>query len=157
MGEDASGWQNFYLMAGGAAAALTGLIFLALSLHAKAIMANPFFRDRAFTSILSLMTQVFLSAAVLVPGQPPLAIGLEVELVPAYFLIRTVRAVRLRRAVGAHGPPRPRSWVLAEYTGWSLWLLVLVTSGVELMIGAPGGFYLLALAMVYMFMFGSNV
>lgn len=70
MAEDASGWQNFYLMAGGAAAVLTGLIFVALSLHTTAIMAQPLYRDRAFASIQSLLAQVFLSAAVL-PGNPP--------------------------------------------------------------------------------------
>jgi hypothetical protein len=38
--QDTSEWQNFYIMCGGAAAALTGLVFLALSMHAKAIMAQ---------------------------------------------------------------------------------------------------------------------
>jgi hypothetical protein len=128
---DTSAWQNFHLMAGGAAAALTGLIFVALSLHTKAIMAHPLFRDRAFASIQSLLALVFLSGAVLVPGQPPLALGLEVELVAIYFLIRSVYAV------------------------WLLWLAALGTSGVCLMRDTPGGFYLLALSRVYMF--GSNV
>ena len=54
---DASGWQSFYLMTGGAAAALTGLILIAISLPAKAIM-----------------------------------LGLEVELVGAYFIVRAVSA-----------------------------------------------------------------
>jgi hypothetical protein len=46
MAGDVSSWQSFYIMVGGAAAALTGLIFLA-SMHAKAIMAHPLCRDRA--------------------------------------------------------------------------------------------------------------
>jgi hypothetical protein len=33
-------WQNFFVMTGGAAAALSGLLFVAMSLHAKAIMEN---------------------------------------------------------------------------------------------------------------------
>ena len=40
-------------------------------------------------------------------------------------------------------------------SSWLLWLVVLGASGVDLILGAPGGFYLLALAMAYMF--GSNV
>src|SRR6266478_2927898 len=37
---DTAGWQNFYVMVGGAAAALTGLLFVAMSLHSKAIIAT---------------------------------------------------------------------------------------------------------------------
>ena len=64
---DVAGWHDFYIMTGGAAAALTGLVVVALSLHAKTIMSHPLFRDRAFAAIVALMTQVFLAAAVLVP------------------------------------------------------------------------------------------
>src|SRR4030081_2667307 len=67
---DISGWHDFYVMAGGAAAALTRLVVVALSLCAEAIMAHPLFRDRAFAAIIALMTQVFLSGAVLMPSQP---------------------------------------------------------------------------------------
>ena len=37
----AEAWQNFYVMAGGAAAALVGLILVALSLHLRAILGHP--------------------------------------------------------------------------------------------------------------------
>ena len=33
---DAAAWQGFYVMIGGAAAALTGLLFVAMSLHEPA-------------------------------------------------------------------------------------------------------------------------
>lgn len=165
MPQDTAAWQNFYLMSGGAAAALTGLIFLALSMHAKAIMAHPLFRDRAFASILSLMSQVFLSAAVLVPGQPAVALGAEVGIVALFFLIRSVWAYGLirrvdpqfRRRTGSLGQPvhgLSTLW-LAEWIVWILWLVALSASAVELALGIPTGFYLLAIAMVYMF--GSNV
>jgi modulator of FtsH protease len=155
MANDLAGWQNFYLMAGGAAAALTGLIFVALSMHTKVIMAHPLLSDRALASIQSLMAQVFLAGAVLVPAQPRLALGLEVELVAAWFAIRTVYAVRLIRSVDARIRRRPTSRWFAEWTAWLLWLVTLIASGVALATGAPVGFYLLAIAMAYMF--GSNV
>src|SRR5438105_15708386 len=80
-------------MAGGAAAALTGLVVVALSLHAKAIMAHPLYRDRALAAILALMTQVFLSAAVLVPGQPPAALGVEIGIAALFWLARSLWAI----------------------------------------------------------------
>src|SRR5882762_11943810 len=92
VGVDVSGWHDFYIMAGGAAAALTGLIVVALSLHAKAIMAHPLYRDRAFAAIVALMTQVFLAGAVLVPDQPPLALGVEVGIVAVFWLARSLWA-----------------------------------------------------------------
>jgi hypothetical protein len=65
---DLAAWHDFYVMSGGAAAALTGLVFVGLSLHAQAIMGNPFYRGRAVTTVLSLTAQLLLSAAVLIPG-----------------------------------------------------------------------------------------
>ena len=47
----ADSWQNFYVMVGGAAAALTGLILVAVSLHVRAILGHPLYRDRSFTSL----------------------------------------------------------------------------------------------------------
>ena len=52
----ADSWQNFYVMVGGAAAALTGLILVAVSLHLRAILGHPLYRDRAFTSLQGLVT-----------------------------------------------------------------------------------------------------
>jgi len=155
MAADASGWQNFFLMTGGAAAALTGLIFVALSLQARAIIGHPLFRDRALASLQSLIGAVFLSAAVLVPDQSRLALGVEVGLVAAFFVGRVVFAAWLTRSVGARARRRPaRRWVV-EWTAWSLWLALFAVSAVELAIGAPSGFFLLALAIVCMF--GLNV
>ena len=151
MSGDAAGWQNFYLMTGGAAAALTGLIFVALSLQAKAIVGHPLFRDRALVSLASLMGAIFLSAVVLVPGQPPLALGLEVAIVVAFFAVRLVRAAWLFRSVGARARRRPGPRWVIEWTVWSLWFVVFAASAVELGTGAPGGYFLLGVAIVWMF------
>ena len=156
-----SGWHDFYVMAGGAAAALTGLVVVALSLHAKAIMAHPLFRDRAFAAIVALMTQVFLAAAVLVPTQSSAALGVEVGVVAAFWLARSVWAIpyirrnsaRLRGR--AYEYRRPASHWALEWTVWIVWVVALVASAVELILGSANGLYLLAAAMVLMF--GSQV
>jgi len=158
---DVSGWHDFYIMAGGAAAALTGLVVVALSLHAKVIMAHPLFRDRAFAAIVALMTQVFLAAAVLVPDQSSLALGLEVGLVAAFWLARSVWAIPYIRGNAArlrgraHEYRRPASHWAAEWTVWIVWVIALIASAMELAMGAANGLYLLAVAMVLMF--GSQV
>jgi hypothetical protein len=154
MSNDPAGWQNFYIMAGGAAAALTGLIFLALSMQAKAIMAARLYRDRAFASIQSLISQLFLSGAVLVPAQPKVALGLEIEVIAAYFLARSVWAAGWLHAEDTLRNRGVLIWVV-EWTAWLIWLGVIITSGLTLVVGVGGGLYLLALAMLYMF--ASNV
>jgi modulator of FtsH protease len=138
-------------MTGGAAAALTGLNFVALSLQAKAIIGHPLFRDRAFASVSSLMGAIALSAAVLVPGQQPLTLGLEVGLVAAYFTVRVARSVVSFRAANARTRRRPgRRWVI-EWPIWLLWLATFDASAVALALGSAFGFQLLAVAILFMF------
>ena len=54
-------WSDLYLMVGGAAAALTGLIFVAVSLHLRAVLRNPWHRGTAASSLLALMSVVLIS------------------------------------------------------------------------------------------------
>ncbi len=158
---DVSGWHDFYVMAGGAAAALTGLVVVALSLHAKAIMAHPLYRDRAFAAIVALMTQVFLAGAVLVPDQPGLALGVEVGIVAVFWLARSIWAIPYIRGNAARLRGRSyeyrRSathWVI-EWTVWIAWVIGLLASAAQLIAGSATGLYFLAAAMVLMF--GSQV
>jgi hypothetical protein len=85
---DAAGWQNFYVMVGGAAAALTGLLFVAMSLHAKAIIADPLHGSRAVGTLLSLMTQLFVAGTVLIP-QSTMMLGIEVEVAALLSLVQS--------------------------------------------------------------------
>src|SRR2546428_8916648 len=57
-------------MVGGAAAALTGLILVAVSLHLRAILGHPLYRDRSFTSLHGLVTILVVAAAALMPQSP---------------------------------------------------------------------------------------
>ena len=126
---DGAAWHDFYVMAGGAAAALTGLVVVALSLHAKAIMAHPLYRDRAFAAILALMTQVFLSAAVLVPGQPPAALGIEIGVAALFWFGRSLWAIpyirnNSRRLRGhAYEYRRSTAQWIAEWSVWIAWVI----------------------------------
>src|SRR6476661_8708168 len=148
--EDAAAWQTFYVMVGGAAAALTGLIFVAVSLHTRSIMSGVLHRDRAWSSVALLMSQLFIAIAVLVPTQSELALGLEIAL---FWLYRTVwAAIRLGPSMRSADRPRAR-WQL-EWLSWMVWLVALVAGGVAITVGNAVGFQLLALAMVGMFGFG---
>lgn len=155
MAYDSGAWQNFYVMTGGAAAALTGLLFVAMSIHAKAIVAHPVFGTRAVTTLISLLTQLALAGAVLAPGQSVLVQGIEVE--AAALLAVGWSGIGIWRARQQLAVSQTRSLfrVISEMVGGSIWIILFLASGLSLMLRAGGGFYLLAVVML--FMFGWNV
>src|SRR5438132_13297267 len=74
-------WHDYFMMVGGGAAALTGLVFVAMSLHLDEIASDPAHLHRART-ILTGLTAVFIRCAlVLLGGQSGQAVALEVLLV----------------------------------------------------------------------------
>src|SRR5438128_1493135 len=78
---DAASWHDYFLMVGGGAAALTGLVFVAMSLHLDQIALNVAHRHRART-VLTGLTAVFIRCAlVLMAGQSAQAVALELILV----------------------------------------------------------------------------
>src|SRR5258707_14874443 len=148
-------------MVGGAAAALTGLVVVALSLHAKAIMAHPLYRDRAFAAIVALMSQVFLAAAVLVPAQWSGALGIEIGVVGVFWLGRSVWGIPYIRSNTARlrgrsyeGRRSAKHWIL-EWSVWIAWVIALILNAAQLLAGSSNGLYPLAAAMVLMF--GSQI
>jgi len=48
-------WHDFYLGLGTAAASLTGLLFVALSLHPAMIVSNVVVRERGFVLLVTLL------------------------------------------------------------------------------------------------------
>ena len=136
-------WQNFYVMVGGAAAALTGLILVAVSLHLKAILGHPLYRDRAHTSLQGLVTILAVAAALLTP-QSSIALGIEVLLLGLYWLARFARFIRLFTRVRPHERASPGSLWLWEWLLWFSWVAALVVSGLFLLGSDMRALYVLA-------------
>ena len=149
MAYDPAGWHDFYVMTGGAAAALTGLLFVSMSLHSSAILRHPLYGGRAVATLVSLLTILFISGAVLIPGQSALAIGIEVEAFALYHLVATYRSIRRVRPEDMASLSRRRQFM--ELAGGSIWIVLFVASGVSLIVESGGGFYLLAALMPFMF------
>jgi modulator of FtsH protease len=131
---DPAAWQNFYVMMGGANAALTGLVFVALSIHLREVLDHPLLRPRAVIALTVLTTQIVIAAIVLTPQSAQL-MGVEIFLVNATFL-----AVDLRNRV-SFSLTRARLISLAIR-------IVYIYSAVSLILGVGGGFYVLAVIVV---------
>ena len=150
MAFDTEHWHDFYVMTGGAAAALTGLLFVAMSLHAREIMANRFFSNRALGTLMSLASQLLISGAVLIPGQPLWLLGVEVEAVAIFFLAFILRQIQTRERVA---PRIASTWThrVMEFGGGTLWIVLFNAAGISLLLRVGGGLYLLAAVMFFMF------
>ena len=151
-GRKVADWHDFYVMSGGAAAALAGLILVALSLHLRAIIDHPLYRERALRSLQGLVTVLIIACAVLTP-QPDAAFAIEIALLSAYWLFKYVQFIGLirgarsrpRTVTGGAGAPAVRTF---DWIASLLWV-VPITLSVPLTLAAhPLAPYTLAFAVV---------
>lgn len=79
-------WHDFFLAAAGAAAALTGLLFVALSIHIRHIAADARYRNMARGSLIGLVMVLILSLIALV-REPAWLTGVELALISILYLV----------------------------------------------------------------------
>ncbi len=142
-----SNWGLAFTATAGAAAALTGLLFVALSINLKQIIANPGLVARAIEVLIVLAAVLFLSTLLLMPGQANevpaieiLTIAVAVSAVIARIQLRTDRkAIGISsfsftmRVVGAHTGP-----------------VFLVVGAISLLAQSGGGIYWVVPALLAM-------
>ena len=103
-----AGWENFFVAEVGAAAALAGLLFVAVSINLSKVLAHPQLPGRAGESLFILMGVLATATLGLVPGQTSAALGGEILGVGALSSGRF--PIWLQRCV--HRPGTPRSWIV---------------------------------------------
>lgn len=85
-------WHDFFLLAGTAAAALAGLVFVAITLHLHAITAHLGHRHRARTIVGSLGHILIASLIVLVPTLDHVGVGVGLVLSSGWLLYETLKS-----------------------------------------------------------------
>jgi modulator of FtsH protease len=73
----AASWSDFATMIGGASGALTGLLFVAVSLNANRIAGHAGLRASAAQTLVLFLTPLTIAAALLTPHQPDWVLGAE--------------------------------------------------------------------------------
>jgi hypothetical protein len=87
-GYDPAAWQSFFVAVISAAAALTGLLFVAVSINLDRILkGRSFLPTRAAETLASLLLIVVSSALVLVPQNPRLLLGIVGAVYGAWVLL----------------------------------------------------------------------
>jgi hypothetical protein len=70
-------WSNFLSAEVGASSALTGLVFVAVSINLARIMAYPHLAPRVAKALVTLVGILFAASFCLVPGQSKSLLGSE--------------------------------------------------------------------------------
>jgi hypothetical protein len=142
-------WDNFFVMVGGGAAALAGLIFVAMSINHEIIIRNTTHKNRAI-NMLTGFTAVFMASGLALFGdQHPVALGFEWLVL---WLIATIIFIRgyviaIRSGMSSIGLNMPR------LAGGTVCYLAEVVAAVLLILGYSLGFYIAAVAIIVLFAF----
>jgi modulator of FtsH protease len=143
---DAAAWRDYFVMVGGGSAALTGLVFVAMTLHLDDIVNNPVHRHRART-ILAGLTAVFLRCGlVLMAGQSHQAVAIDliaVLIVVEVILYRSIRDALRSADTG----------VVLRTLGSFACLITEQIGALALFFGAIWGLYVVGVGMLGSFVF----
>jgi hypothetical protein len=134
-------WQDFAEMTGGASGALTGLLFVAVSLNAGRIAGSRGLRASAAQTLVLFIAPLVMAAALLVPDQFDWVLGAELIATGgvASWVLIGIRRVK-------HGLTDDDKQLIAIFNrrGTNVMVMLLfVASGAILAAGEPAGLYLL--------------
>jgi hypothetical protein len=132
----ASDWQNFFVAEAGAAAALSGLLFVAVSNNLARILTIQHLPARAAETLLVLLSVLVVATLGLVPGQGHIALGYELLAVGGFVWLVTVR----NQAV-AYRDREARKWLPLRVVGTQAASLAFVVAGLILASGRESGLY----------------
>ncbi len=143
-------WNDFFLAGAGAAAALTGLVFVSLSINLEKILSDPSAGStgRAAEALILLVAVLTASLLLLVPGQGTGLLGAEVLAVGivAWAGVLATQAIRLRGWRAMERALRG-AFVVRVALGQAA-TLPFVAAGVAVLAWGTGGLYWLAAGMV---------
>ncbi|HTR30606.1 MAG TPA: hypothetical protein VMH27_15140 [Puia sp.] len=142
-------WSNFFVMVGGGAAALAGLIFVAMSIKHEIIIQNTTHKNRAI-NMLSGFTAIFMASGLaLIGNQHPGTLGTEwlvLWLIAAVVFVRGY-VIAIRAGMSSIGLTIPR------LAGATICYLAEVIGAIFLILGYESGLYIAAVAIIVLFAF----
>lgn len=142
-------WSNFFVMVGSGAAALAGLIFVAISIKPEIIIRHPTHKNRAI-NMLTGFTAVFMACSLALIGNQGLGtLGFEwlvLWFIAAAIFIRGY-AVAIRSGMSSIGLTVPR------LAGGTMCYLAEVVAAIFLILGHSAGLYIAAIAIIVLFGF----
>ena len=142
-------WNNYFVMVGGGAAALVGLIFVAMSLNPEVIIRNTTHKNRAI-NMLTGFSAIFMACGFALIGRQSLVqLGVEWLVLWTVATVIFVRGyvVAIRSGMSSIGLSATR------LAGGTLCYLAEVVAGVLLILGHEAGLYVASVAAIVLFAF----
>jgi hypothetical protein len=147
----AAPWGSFFGAEAAAAAALAGLIFVAVSINLGKVLAFPGIPDRALEALVILLGVLLISTVALAPNLPDRTLGVAFAVIGVLvWLVPTVLQIRLV----AQRPGHPWWWLTLRATLCRLATVPIWVAGLSLVLGFPQGIYWLGPGCVFSFVAG---
>ena len=142
-------WNNFFVMVGSGAAALAGLIFVAMSINHQIIIQNTTHKNRAI-NMLTGFTAIFMASSFALIGNQNLGV-LGFEWLVLWFIAAVIfirgYVIALRSGMSFIGLKTPR------LAGGTICYLAEVISAIFLIYGYSPGLYIAAIGIIVLFAF----
>ena len=134
---DVPEWTDLFVATTGAAAALAGLVFVAVSINIERILKFEGLAERALETVLTLSVVVLVSIACLIPGQSVAVLGIELLLVGGGYSAFVLRLWPHTRP----GRDDPLTWLLSHVLLRLIAAVPLLVGAISLIAESGGGLY----------------
>jgi hypothetical protein len=138
-------WTAVFAALVGASAALTGLLFVSISINLTHVIKGPGLIGRAVEVLILLTSVLIISTMLLIPGQDSGATSIEILTAAALelVLLSVIHIRAPRRALGVSPPMFAMRVAAAQACP-----LLMIVGGVSLLVQNGGGLYWIVPAMV---------
>jgi hypothetical protein len=142
-------WDTFAVIVGGAAAALLGLLFIAISIRLNVVAGSQELRNRSAQTLVLFGIVLVLALLMAIPGQSRVVLGIEV------VVLAVLGGVGLTlldwRAGGSSGGQPGIGRVLDKISPNTITTVLLLVSGLLLLFGLKAGRYVLVAPVIIAF------
>jgi hypothetical protein len=144
-------WSTFLAVQAGAAATLTGLVFVAFALNQSRIMSYPGLPGRAAESLLQFLEVFFIATVALIPRQPEWILAVEfLAIGSTAWVAQVIGLARYHKLRAGH----PLWWFVLRMVLSQLGAIPFLVAGITVWMGSPGALYWLVPGFVFSFVAG---
>ncbi|HEY7347850.1 MAG TPA: hypothetical protein VH599_05980 [Ktedonobacterales bacterium] len=144
-----NGWENFFIAEVGASAALTGLIFVGVSINLAKIIAYPGLPGRASEALVVLLAVLITSSLLLVPSQSLTLVGIEVL---AVGLVAWGATIALQQHSWRQFEAQYRRPFIMQVALNQIATVPLIISGIVILTKGASGLYWLVFGFIFCFL-----
>jgi len=144
-------WETLFSVQAAAAATLTGLVFVAVSINLAKIIAFPGLPSRAAESILQFLQVFFICTVALVPQQAAIPVAAQILCISLFsWVMQVIAQVRYARSNTGH----PKLWLVIRVIQTQLASIPFFVAVVCMFLGKNGGVYWLVPGFIFSFIGG---